>query len=459
MTQHWIRQRGLDDDGYVMFAVIGVMSLLTILSLGAFTLSANNLQASQREGKSAQALHIAEGGLDAAVYRVDKAPASISPLPYTFNVNTSGGTAVVKVTKPQGAGWLITSTATTGSPAVSRTVSGQVYAMALWDMFYADGLFEAVGSNGKLNGNGNLIGSFYCKGDWPWSNGNADFNGGPFYIKDGDVQLSGNAGFAKDGVPVAVYCDGNVSPSFPGTWYPTCPDINLPKLDMSIGYNRALAESCDTKQSDPNLSPSSWIANGETTTGMIQAGSPGGYSGGGKNYYKIIDNDSDPKNQSKGTVTLSGDFGTATDDFAIIGGVLYVHGTVYVDASTLNINVTKFSGKGTIMCTGDVNVNAGTFTPLVQANYPALDNLGICAYGAIVDYESIGYGPRYSATSWSQNPTANYDFYYGAVLAPTVGVGKHGTLTTTPNMASYLPPSLPGSESTIMSFTWRDGGQ
>ena len=154
MTHHGVRQRGLDDDGYVMFAVIGVMSLLTILSLGAFTLSANNLQASQREGKSAQALHIAEGGLDAAVYRVDKAPASIT-LGNSFVVSTSGGTAVVTVTKPQGAGWLITSTATTGSPAVSRTVSGQVYAMALWDMYYADGLFEAVGSNGKLNGNGN----------------------------------------------------------------------------------------------------------------------------------------------------------------------------------------------------------------------------------------------------------------------------------------------------------------
>ena len=463
MKQIWARRRALEDDGYVLFAVIGVIALLTILSLGAYTLSSNNLAASKREGKSAQAVDIAEAGLDAAVYRLDKAPSSLSPLPYTFSVPTAGGAAAVTVTKSPGAGWLISSTASTGSPVVTRTVSGQVYAMALWDMFFADGSFEAVGSNGRLNGNGNLYGSFYCKGDWPFSNGNADFNIGPYYIKSGDVQLSGNAGFGKDGVPVAVYCDGNVSPtSFPGTWYPTCPDIKLPKLDLTAGYNRALAESIDTKQSNPNLSPASWVANSETTNGMVQAGSPGGYSTGGMNYYKVIDTDGNSTNKSKGTVTLSGDFGTLEDDFAIVGGVLYVHGTVYIDAAMLNINVAKFAGKGTIMCTGAVTVNGGSggFTPVAPVgNYPAINNLAICAYGAITDMESPGYGPRYSATSWGQNPGGNYDSYYGAILAPTVGIGKHGSLYSTPNMSSYLPPSLPGAESTIISFTWRDGKQ
>ena len=456
------RRRLAADDGFIMFAVIGIMAVLTILAVGAFALSTNNLYSSQRELSSTQALHIADAGVNAAVYRLDKAPSTFSPLPYSYTVSTTGGNTSVTVSKSNSGGWLITATASTGTPAVSRTVSAQTYAMALWNMFYADGLFTPVGSNGKLNGNGSLYGSFYCRGDWPWSNGNADFDTGPYYIKSGDVQLSGNAGFGKDGVPVAVYCDGNVSPtSFPGTWYPTCPDIHLPKLDLNVGYQAALAESVDGKQSNPNLSSSSWISNSETANGLVQVGSPPtSYTSGGKHYYKVLDTDGILNNHSLSTVTLSSNFGSATDDFSIINGVLTVYGTVYVDATTLNINVSQFAGKGTIVCSGAINVNSSTFAPIAPVtNYPSLNCLALCAYGAIVDNEGTGYGPRYSATSWSMNPGGNYDDYFGAVLAPTIGVGKHASLYVTPNIASYLPPSLPGAATTITSMTWRDGPQ
>jgi len=59
-----------------MIAVMGVMMLLTVLGLGAYTMSQANLDTTQREKDSTLALTVADAGIDQAIWRL-KASGSV----------------------------------------------------------------------------------------------------------------------------------------------------------------------------------------------------------------------------------------------------------------------------------------------------------------------------------------------------------------------------------------------
>ena len=172
----------------MLIAVVGIMIVLTVLAIGAFSMADNNLFQSKRERGSAQALSVAEAGLEQALWRIKSSTATGS---LTLTMPT--GTAKVTTEKKTSFTYHLVSTGSSlTTPSVSRTISTDVFSMSIWDMFFADGPVSP-GANGRINGNGSFYGSLYMKGDWPATTGNATFDGGPFFVKDGDIDLGGSA--------------------------------------------------------------------------------------------------------------------------------------------------------------------------------------------------------------------------------------------------------------------------
>ena len=175
-----LRKAILSDSGSVLIAVIGIMIVVTVIAIGAFAMADDNLFQSKRDRAGAQALHVAEAGLDIAAWDLDSNV--VTAFPFTFETATPSGVSSTTISKVGNFTYLIVSRGTSiTTPTVTRTISTQMFVMSLWDMFFADGPVNP-GANGHINGNGSIHGSMYCRGDWPTTNGNAVFTDGPFFV-------------------------------------------------------------------------------------------------------------------------------------------------------------------------------------------------------------------------------------------------------------------------------------
>lgn len=460
-----------DDEGSVLIAVLGIMIVLTVLAIGAFSMSDNNLFQSKRDRGSAQALSVAEAGLEQALWRLKSgvATGTLSTQPLTL----STGSASITTSKTTGFTFHIVSTGSSNTtPSVSRTVSTDVFSMSIWDMFFADGPI-VPGGNGHMNGGATFNGSWYMKGDWPSSNGSASFNGGPFFIKGGNVALGGSASMGDQG-KVDLYCDGTVNMDrINANLHTSVPDIPQPVQDanvLSSARSTAIAESGDNIQG--TNSGAGGVSNDENRATLPTAGSPASTSN--PRFYKVVDNDS-VVNQSvvsftmgQGRASFGRPYDTTTghssDDFAwdAAAGVLTVQGTIFIDAKDLYISNVKWAGRGTLVCSGNVHIT-GTWEPAcltvapINANaYPTVNNVAVSATGRIEEFSPNGYGAFFSGVSWSMSG-GNDESFTGAIVAPQITLGKHSTVTLT-KMSSSLPPSMPGGSGQIVSSSgWQEG--
>lgn len=442
-----------DDSGMVLIAVVGLLLLITIIGMAAWVASQENFSLTVREKRSTSALHVAEAGLDTAMWKLKVMGTGVPP---SFSVTTPNGTASVTTSSTGVFTYDIISVGSVpGTPTVTRTVSTQVFAMSLWNMILASGSSSPVGSGGgHFNGNGNLVGPFYMRGSLDFTNGDSGFFGGPLFIKKGDIVLGGSSQIGTNAEPVQVFCDGtypvgnaNFHPA--GNVSPNVPDISLPRVNDKMAEYRtaALQESVDGRVGTKG----SGGTNSETRT-VSPPSPPGKFS----TYYKIIDNDTQI-NESSGGLTLSAGsaFGVNTDDFALVGGVLYVRGTVFVDGPITIQGPLTYSGNGTLVANGNIEVY-GNLMP--QGAFPSVDALGLTTTGSVRMHTngSTMRAAIYAAQSFDM--VDNNQLLEGAVLTNTFGLPHGGEIRTQPQLPAYLPPSLPGGDGNVVfPSAWHDG--
>jgi hypothetical protein len=454
-----------DEDGSTLIAVVGIMVVLTILVIGAFSMSSDNLFQSRRDRGSAQALSAAEAALEQSTWRLAKSVGTTSALTLTLPT----GTASVTATKTTSMTWTLTARgASLTTPTAYRTITTDLFMMNIWDMDFIDGPM-GVGGCGKFNGGASFTGAWYIEGDWPDTKGQVSFNGGPYFVKGGDIP-AGHANFGTDGKLVDIYCDGTVDPGLTNVRvHNYCPTIPIPKQGLSelqAARQTAINESADNLQGS-----SSTIANDECRVSGISTGLPSPRSGSG---YKVVDNDS-VVNTSVVSVTIGSGvpsfgkpydaaLGHSPDDFAwdAATGVLTVQGTVFIDAKDLNLTGVTWAGKGTIICSGRVNIS-GSWAPYVMADYPGTGsshpaNVGISASDDINVSASPCYGPFFSSTLFSNDAAGNKAEFYGEIVAPICNWAMHATVVCTPNMSQNLPPSMPAGLGPVPVMTgWHEG--
>jgi len=446
-----------------MIAVMGVMMLLTVLGLGAYTMSQANLDTTQREKDSTLALAVADAGIDQAIWRL-KAAGSV---PASMTVTTSIGTASVSTTPLTNSEYEIVSRgATNRAPNVTRAVKVSVFSMSLWNFIMASSL---TAGGGGLVGNTSVYGPFYVRGGITLS-GSSEVQQGPLFVRDGDISLSGNGTIGEAGGIVDVYCNGN-TPAVGSKGFEyvrlsnNVPDLKLPPLrqgELQAYENVAATQSADDKMGDTD------IVNNEPQPDA-NGHAPGALPG----FYKIIDDDRNVTGVGTGThgFTLSAatpSWGVSShgsgEDFAWEQATktLYVKGTVFVDGPVTFNTDFLYEGNGTIVANGDIYA-ASYIKPV--GPYPNDDVLGLVTPGTLRfavsganndDPNAADIWGCYFATNKIQ-VDAN-DCIRGSMLTGLLSFSHpNGHLYPDPQLPSYLPKSMPGAtERYTYVASWRE---
>lgn len=457
-----MRQILRSESGVAIVAVIGIMFVLTLLGVGVFTASQNNLTLTEREKRSTLALAVADAGIDRAIWQL-KAKGS---LPTSMTITTSTGSAEISVTAMANSEWQITSRGrTTQAPQVKRAVQVSVFSMSLWNFVMASSL---TAGGGGLVGTTSVYGPFYVRGGVTMS-GNSEVQIGPLFVKSGNINLTGSGQIGEPSSYVDVYCDGTTPAPGSGRFYANlsnnCPDLYIPPL--RLGELQSLQNTA-AQQSSDDLMGDTDIVNVEPPP-PASGTAPGALAG----YYKIIDTDRNVTGVGNGTngLTISAatpSWGVAAhgsgEDFAWDQATktLFVKGTVFVDGPVNFTTDFRYEGNGTLVANGNIYV-ASYIRPL--GPYPNDDVLGLVTPGQM----------RF-AVNGSNNSDPNQADIFGAFFAAnkiTIDANvcirgsmltglldfahPNGHLFTDPQLPSYLPKSMPGStERYTYVASWRE---
>lgn len=450
------------DCGVAMLAVIGIMFVLTILSVGAFAASQGNLTMTQRERDSTLALAVADAGIDQAVWRLK----AVGTIPASFSVTTDLGTANITSSAMENSEWQITSRgSTTKAPSVTRAVQVSVFSISLWNFVMASSL---TAGGGGMVGNTSVYGPFYVRGGVLLS-GNSEVQEGPFFVKSGDISLSGNGKIGEAGAPINVYCDGNTpvpgSHNFYAKLSNNVPDLHIPPLrqgELQAHENAAATQSADDRMGDTDI-----------TNTEPQPDSNGHAPGALTGYYKIIDTDRDVTGVGNGThpFTLTAatpSWGVAThgdgEDFAWDQATktLFVKGTVFVDGPVNIMTAVRYEGNGALVANGDIYI-AEQFRPL--GPYPNDDVLGLVSPGTMRFAVNGNNDPNPdNADIWGAFFATNKiqvdgnDTIRGSMLTGLLSFDHpNGHLYSDQQLPSYLPKAMPGStERYTYLASWRE---
>ncbi len=361
----------LHDHGYAMGVVMGIIALLTVVTVGGFAVAQQTLHESVVNQRESQAFQAANGAIDAAVARLRLSGYRAQDFPMVFTrAQLGSGDATVTVTQSNPSEYVFTSVGR-GEDGRKETIRLRLYMMSLYgmNMSYGSGFNQSSGG-GKFNGNASVYGPFYTFDDLRQGENLGDsmaggFGWGPIYIQGGTLDVK--SGYLVDVGFLFVdplQPDPKVVAS--GTQViRSVPKMNVPRVDsayLNNAYDQALAQSTDNIQGDPLVRT---VTNSEPDPYPATL-APGASVG----RYKIVDNDS-TMNKSRtdpfvlGSTTAS--FGRPTDDFAWNHSTrtLTVWGTVFIDGPLRVANgLIRYVGNGTIVANGDVTFVNSNFIPL-----------------------------------------------------------------------------------------------
>lgn len=472
-----------DEKGIAMVVVLGIMLILTTLAFAAVAISENDLASSSHDRDSTEALHIAEAGVQKALWQLEQFGNSMNPKTFTIAVNS--GTAEVNAVQDMGQNWYwtIESTGTYGN--ARRKIKVTVFNFSMWNMNIATGSNKSLASGGNgILGTASVDGPFYVRGNIELS-GNSSITGGPLFIKTGSlVLLNNSATLGLPGSPVSAFIepvgnngdivdkDGlrildnpNQSQVFLRQLSNQCPDIEVPPMDSLASY-RNIAKS---ESSVPPL-PSTYYQDASVSVDP-------NVSGG----YKVLDDDGSVAMEDVGlrhTYHLDSsvsNFGSSTCGLGwdTSGGTkkLHVMGTVYIDGNLVigdNKNDTVvYDGRGTLVVNGNITIKG----KLIPASAGVMDSAHVLG---LVTNEEITVDVQHSGGTGRDNPDIagalfatkkvsliqNNTTFVGSMIAGTLNFA-YGTnnchLYTDDSLPSFLPPSLPGSTKFMaMTASWRE---
>lgn len=480
-----------EDDGVAMITVVGVMVVVTVLAIGAFTLAQQSLHEASRATDETRAFRAAAAGLDVAL-------ATFNPDDlHSIEGTTTDGAWTVTIAEAESDGEFKLVADGVGQDGSTERLVQRFYYFNLWKMNFAGiGPQSLITGTSGLNGSSHVLGPFYMKGNLEIDS-NMSVREGPLFVKQGNVTVTGSGILGEGAAPIRLYCDGNVGGREDNIHVASrsvsVPDINLPKLtyEQLLAWSTAAQdESFDGRMgSDMNLAPDPRLENLETTSQPTA--------------YKFIGDGSNIADMGQGTHALT--LGNATfgawgsinttgtvishkssgpytasdvnvyDDFAYWNeytsdwDLLFVNGTVFIDGPlTLSDNI-LYIGNGTLVANGDILVQ-GMFRPFGAANTVGEQNkwaVGLVTPENLTVTTSSSNSVSNTSAEVLRNtlPDMAGAFYAdkvvtfsgnnmlvrGSILAGRMEMGENNTkLVTNPLLPDYLPKALPGAQKGLL---------
>ena len=410
-------RRMRDDGGVALITVLGVIAVITVLAIGSYTLARQALNDAVRVEGESLAFRAANSGLETALATFEE-PSGVLPgaeLDYGSGTTPDGAFAVSLLNIGGGQYQLVS--LGTGSDGTTETVAQKFFYMNLWEMNLAGEGPQSLTSSGAngLSGTTNIIGPFYMEGNVDIGS-NMSVIEGPFFVRGGNITISGSGALGEKDVAIPVFCDGvvptnewkgnaggvNISPLTRSV-----PDIDLPALTeaMMSGYAaQAKAESVDnlvgyvddgevavtnlecldgnaltyTTMSPPNNVPT-WVRQLPSASHPVYKyiGPEDGISalGQGATDFTLGGRTFGSWGSTTATnVVLPGDghytLANSHDDFAYdnVRNILYIEGTVFIDGDLTIAEDMEYIGNGTIVVNGDITID-GNVNPYGTAAY------------------------------------------------------------------------------------------
>lgn len=478
------------EDGYAIPVVMGVIALLTVITMAGFFMARQSLNESELNRRESQAFQAANGAADAAVARLRLSGYRESDFPMFFP-KIGSGEASVTMTPLLPNEYKLVSVGR-GADGTIETVQCGVFEMRLYGMNIAYGSAAGFNQNtgGMFNGNASVYGPFYTynnlrQGENLGTSLSGGFGWGPIYIKGGTLDVK--AGYLRDVGYLFVdpeQPDPKVVASST-TVVRAVPPLEVPEVDAAFltkAYQEARGQSADNVQGDPLVSV---VKNAEPTPYPATLLAPGA-SG---SFYKVVDNDSTVNGGYSAGLTIGtgASFGRSTDDFAwdAVTRVLTVWGTVFIDGPLTLVRdpaipghpEIHYVGNGSLIVNGPVVIEE-SFTPVdpLTVGLPEDGPRNGLANQRFLPGEIVGIAThttislQASTTNNDKNPDGP-PTHAGAFFADerisfkskTVVVGSlisrgidvlnnnNMDLRTSPNLGKYIPRSMPGVDMRFVS--------
>jgi hypothetical protein len=489
---HRVSRIVASDEGIALLTVIGVMLVVTALSIGSFTLAQQVLHTSVRLEDESRAYRAATSGLDTVLS--DFTEDTAFPIAGT----TPDGSYSVDVLDLGGGEFRLVSTAI-GLDETAETVTQQFYYMNLWKMNFAGtGPQSLLSGTSGFNGTSNILGPFYMKGNFRVDS-NMTVREGPLFVRGGSVSVASSGLLGTPSHPIKVFCNGDVPSNTGGTttnrgvyvstMSRSVPDITLPVLDdalMQQWATKAQAESVDNIMGPVSRDP-------QVTSLEVSSGNPGSYTtiqppnSGVYKFIGPVSGEMSPMGQGNTHLTIGGStFGswgslsttdgvTATgdghyplsdvhDDFAYddVNDILYIEGTVFVDGSVTIAENMTYVGNGSIIANGDIRLN-GSVRPrgtnvqgenhgwalgLVTPTNMYFDANDANNYSTMTEEMLRASAPTFAGAFYAQGAVAYLRTNMsvrGSIIAGKITSSSPNTyMITNPLLPTYLPESLPG---------------
>ncbi len=453
-----------DQQGSAILIAIGAVLILTILAIGMITVAKNDLGLSKKDQRSTQALHVAEAGIDKAIWQIRR----LGSISSGFQVDTSLGTATVSVSETADV-WSITSVGETND-GTRRVIKAEVFSISYWNMVMASQSLTASG--GGVNGTTSVEGPFYVRGSLELS-GSSDITGGPLFVKDGLLDLQGNGTVGTSTESIKLYLEEGYTGKTQNLYYSSLsynvPNINLP----SLGQGQMQDLEIDAKdQSQDNKEGYEETAADESTSYSRC------YPGANSSYYKVIDGDSTvttPLGSGTSSLVISsttpsfGDPGTEAsprDDLAwdLATKTLTIRGTVFVDGPVTISTGVFYRGNGAIVANGDITLYEDLLAvDATHTKFPATACLGLITPTDIHLKNATNNNliPNIEAALFGGQTikTDNNLCISGAMLTRNLEFGHpNGHLITADNLPDHLPEAMPGhGENLVLVTGWHEG--
>lgn len=476
------------DDGVAMIAVIGISAVVTVIAITAFVLSQQALLESRRTQVHTQAFQAANAGVDAALADIQAAGFQPGHFPMGNSVGTTGspdhmGNYVVSITTDDGLEFTAVSTGTAPDGS-TETIKVRFFHMNLWEMQLAAGSNQSLtAGGGGITGTSNVTGPFYVRGNVQMG-GTSFIHNGPFFVKDGNINLQGNAEIGSPTKPIRVYVSGTYPQAnfYASSVSQAVPRITLPIVDMAFmtgKWNTAKAESVDNKRGGlsstfvnlecENGDPATYRTTEPPNSLMWQRAKVANAS----THYKYVGPDAGPASTLGGGTTPliiggTGSWGSwwgdghyyvidSYDDFCFddATNTLYIEGTVFVDGPVTIAEDITYKGNGTIVANGPITVN-GSMVP--QGGYSS-GNVNKQALGLVTPTTiTINYSTN-NTKDLTQEPdlagaffakerisfTGNGILLKGSIIAGSITFAHPNIhLVTNPLLPTFLPEGMPG---------------
>lgn len=504
-----IFQQLRNEKGVALVAAVGTILILIVIVFGLMAYGQNSLAKIIEHKKYIKALNLGDSGVEHVTWLFKN---QSLPDSYYDNITTLdfGDKGICRFKVYQGSLGFEKRVISVGvlPDGTKKAIEVTLFSINIWDLLLSAGEDKSdrrPGGSGGIQGNGLVRGPLYIRGNLPILLGTFDIYEGPLFVKDGSIikgSASGYIGtsvervsafvtgtdagaiFKKQGssfIPLTTQEEWETVNIYLSRLSRNVPDIEFPALTNSVlqeMYDKAKQEGSD------NILPSypesgtkySFIEGNLVAQISAVIGVPG------MTNYKVIDNNGtlDRSLKTAGiTITIGGStsFGlvdangdglvssldTNYYEFAYDGTSkkLYIRGTIFIDGDVVIDPNIMYEGRGTLVVNGSIRINnkllASSDFPQTNAiGLVVKDNLNVYTSSANdeVDDLQVAVYTEGDVSFYSNNTR-----FYGAMIAGFIDMASANNiqLILAEALPGNLPPSLPASDSNIVSITgWRE---